>query len=94
MKFKNFKIGTKLSISFGVLVLVLVFVGLREFSLINGMQDKKIDVVRSYTLADDVMESKSGLQTEQQNIMEIMDATSQEEINIWIESHKNAQVGN
>jgi methyl-accepting chemotaxis protein len=92
MKFKNFKIGTKLSISFGVLVLVLVFVGLREFSLINSMQDKKIDVVKSYTLADIVMESKSVLLTEQQNIMEIMDATSLEEIDTWVESHKNAQV--
>ena len=90
MKFKNLKIGTKLSISFGVLVLVFVFVGLREFSLINDMQDKKTDIINSYTLADNVMESKSELLKEQLYLMEIM--TSDDELDIFTESHKNAQV--
>ena len=64
--------------------MVLIFLGLRELSIVNHLEENKDDLIYSTEIADHIMETKFGLRTEQLAIMELIeqsDLSNLEDVN-------------
>jgi len=77
MKFKDLSIGTKLAIGFGIITVILLVLGIREVYIVNHLEENTNDVVQSTTIADNIMEAKFNLRTEQLIIMELIEQDEQ-----------------
>ena len=80
MKWKNFKIGTKLAIGFGAVALMMVFSSVRMFTVLNILEANKADLIQSTDLADNIMETKFGISANQLLLMELIETDDKAEI--------------
>ncbi len=87
MNFKNFKIGTKLTIGFGLVIVILIVLGVVQKITLNSLGIDAENLYKSSEMADHVMESKADLIKEQQIIMEIMVAETNQEVAEWWNKH-------
>lgn len=87
---KNLKIRTKLLLGFSIILLILVFVGTREYMVLESLETKKNDLVQAYSMADAVMEAKYSLRSDMQLLMEILASHNEDEFNEEWVSHENA----
>ncbi len=72
---KNLKVSAKLIIGFGIIAIILLFVGVREFQVLDKMDKISDDLLKSAELADDIMEAKYFMCTDMQLLMEMIAAT-------------------
>lgn len=77
---KNLSVSLKLTIGFGIIVLILIFVGRREFYLLKASNKNHFDVVKNAELADNIMEAKYLMRTDMQLLMEMITATQLKEL--------------
>lgn len=87
MKIKNLKLRFKLILTSGVILLVLVLTGIQEFNTIKKLNDCRNDIVKSYNVADDIMESKVAMLSEMQVLMEMIEADNEVGLNEWWDLH-------
>lgn len=83
---RNLKIRTKLYISFILISLILLFVGVREYYALKTLEKNQSYMVKSLSAADAIMEAKYYLRLDMQTLMEIQ--ISEEETGCdhwWIE---------
>lgn len=80
MKFKNLRLGSKLGIGFGFFILILLLASVTEIVSLNGIAKKNKTVIKSYDLAEALLESKNLAFKEMQIMMEIMDSNSDDEL--------------
>lgn len=80
MKLKNLNVGVKLSIGFGLIIVMLILVSTRLFYVLEHLEENKQDVLHINGLADNVMEAKFSLKSDQLVLMEMLDESSNEEI--------------
>ena len=52
---KNLKIAVKLLLGFGLITIVLVGLSVREYSMLNRLEEERQDLVESMMLSDDFM---------------------------------------
>lgn len=87
MNFKNFKIGTKLTIGFGLGTAILVLIGITQKITLNTLSRNSHDMFYSADLADYIMEAKADMIKNQQVIMELIASKTIEEVSEWREVH-------
>jgi CHASE3 domain sensor protein len=90
MKFKNLKLGNKLGIGFGFLILILLVASVTEFVSLIGIDKKNRAVIKSYDLADAFLESKNHALQDMQILMEIMESNSNDQLANWSNMHASA----
>lgn len=89
MKLKDLKVGTKLSLSFGIITFILLVIGVRSYQVITHLEENKKDLIHSTELADNIMESKFALRSDQLLIMEIIEAHDLISLEAYLEEHKS-----
>ncbi len=87
MKFKDIKIKNKLTISFGLFIVIISVIGAREFMTLKEIEDKRQDILMSYDIADHLMETKYIMRTEMEIVMEIIQARDVEDMNKYWNLH-------
>lgn len=80
MKWKNFKIGTKLTIGFGAVAMMMLFSAVRILTVLNILETNKNDIIQSTALADNIMETKFGISANQLLLMELIETDEKAEI--------------
>ncbi len=88
MKFKNFKIRTKLTLGFSIVTLVLLILGISQEITLRSLSSDAKNLYRSSDLADHIMEAKTDLIKDQQIVMEMMIAANSEDLGSWWNKHK------
>jgi len=83
MRFKDLKLVYKLSISFGLIIAILIIVGIREYHSLNIIEYEQNDLIQSYEVNDAIMEAKYAIRTEMQTVMEILDSENPMELEKW-----------
>ena len=74
MQIKNWKIGTKLTVAFIAITLIILTVGLFNYQGMNTMQSKTQDILRASPWVDAAMEMKLSVTTDMQYVMELQAA--------------------
>jgi len=90
---KNLKIAAKLMLGFGLITLILVIIGVREYIVLNNVEDAKLDILKSAELADAIMESKYYLRSDMQILMEIIEADNEKDLELQWKAHIVAAEG-
>lgn len=84
--FKNLKIQNKFIVSFSIICIVFIVLGVRIFMSLWDISDKRKDMITSYTLADNVMEAKFAVKSDMQMFMEIIASHDKEDLDkFWAE---------
>ena len=86
----NLKIRVKLLISFSLFAVLMLVAGGRIFYVLQKMEEKSSDVVKSFVLADHIMEAKYSMRTDMQLVMEMLAAPNMEELTEFNNDHNNA----
>ncbi|PLX20083.1 MAG: hypothetical protein C0599_09750 [Salinivirgaceae bacterium] len=84
----NLKIGVKLYLSFGLVSLILLIVGVREYVVLHNLEDERFDLTQSYNMADGLMEAKYELRTDLWLLMEMLDADNTSTLNSLFQQHE------
>lgn len=90
---KNLKIGIKLALAFAVVLLIMLTIGGREYFVLNSIEEKKQDILKSFDMADAIMEAKYFLTADRLMLMEILEAESKEDVNAMWNEHVKAVEG-
>ena len=77
---KNLKIAVKLLLGFGLITIVLVGLSVREYSMLNRLEEERQDLVESMMLSDDFMEAKYNIKSCEQLLMEIINSENTAEL--------------
>lgn len=88
MNFKHFKIRTKLVISFGAVVVILAIFGLSSIRALSKVNTKNNEMVKSFKLADAIMETKYLIRVEMQSVMEVLEAESENQLTEYMDLHE------
>lgn len=89
MNFLNtLKVRTKLLVSFSIVGLLILFMGVSTFNVLSDLDKAKNDLVKSYELADHMSESKYAIRSSMQAIMEMLVSENPKELNEWWEMHQ------
>ena len=72
MKFKNLNLSTKLTLGFGIVSVLLLALGARVIFVLTHLEENKAEVINSTELADNIMEGKFALRSEQLLIIDSM----------------------
>ena len=91
--FNNLKVKTKLLGSFTVVVLLMLFLGARVYIMLNEISSAKATMLKSYELADFMMEAKYSIRTDMQAIMEILASVDATELDDYWKLHKSSAQG-
>ena len=84
---KNLKLRTKLLLGFGITVLILLFIGIRQYMVLNELEDKRNDLTKSNEWADAIMEAKYAVKSDMQLLMEVLQTNSEQELNAYWSEH-------
>jgi methyl-accepting chemotaxis protein len=87
MKFRNFRLGGKLTIGFGFFILILLVAGISQFVSLKGMQKKSRTVIMSYDLTKSFLESKNYVIQDHQILMKIVGSVSNDQLTNYMKSH-------
>ena len=87
MKWKNFNIGTKLSVGFGAVIVVMLIVAIRMYAVLDNLEANKIDIINSTEVADNIMESKFAVRSDQLLLMEALEETDKDVVKTLIVDH-------
>lgn len=87
MNFKDLKIGTKLTIGFGLVTAMLVTLGVTQKLTLNTLSRDSHNMYNSADMADHIMEAKADMIKEQQVVMELIAARTANEISEWWNLH-------
>ena len=87
MNFKNLKIGTKLTVGFGLITLILIILGVTQFVKLQNLGSDQNDLIESFNMADYMMEAATNLAIEKQLVMEIIASENMDELNTWWDLH-------
>jgi methyl-accepting chemotaxis protein len=87
MKFRNFRLGGKLTIGFGFFILILLVAGISQFVSLKGMQKKSRKVISSYDLAKSFLESKNYILQDNEVLLKIVGSASNDQITNYMERH-------
>ncbi|OFX21210.1 MAG: hypothetical protein A2033_04925 [Bacteroidetes bacterium GWA2_31_9] len=87
MKWKNLKIGTKLITAMGVIIALLIIIGFQQVYTLNNLERSKNDIIKSYELADAIMEAKYNIRSDMQMLMEILEDNELAEFNVFSNEH-------
>jgi len=69
---KNLKISLRLSVSFGIILILLIFIAITSFTSINNLENDIQEMVEGAPLVDGAMEMKLSVQADLQMIMELL----------------------
>ena len=93
MQIKNWKIGTKLTVAFIAITLIILTVGLFNYQGMNTMQSKTQDILRASPWVDAAMEMKLSVTTDMQYVMELQAAQNIAELtSVWAEHEANVAI--
>ncbi|MDA3867036.1 MAG: hypothetical protein PF489_09870, partial [Salinivirgaceae bacterium] len=84
----NMKIGVKLFLGFGITSFILLFVGVREYQVLQNLEDERIDMQTANDLADAVMEAKFELKTDLQLVMEMLNSNNLSKLKSYFAEHQ------
>lgn len=84
---KNMKLSTKLYTAFGILTIILLVLGLREYLVLNEIALKKDNLEQSFILSDAAMEAKYVMRSDMQMIMEMIEVDNLEGLEEQMNEH-------
>ena len=93
MKFKNLKISYKLIIGFSIITAILVAVSIREYYVLNILEEDKTDIIKSAELSDAIMEIKFLMSSEMKTAMELMDCEETKDLEKYWQDMLSNQKG-
>jgi methyl-accepting chemotaxis protein len=88
MKLKNQKVGTKLTIAFGIILLIFVAAIVIISFQIQRLETNSYSITKATMLTNKVMESKFAIRSDQLYLMEIIDTKDASELNQNIRQHE------
>jgi methyl-accepting chemotaxis protein len=88
MRFKDFKIGTKLTLGFSITTLILIILGVTQMITLKTLGIDAENLYKSADLADHIMEAKSNMIKDQQIVMELLASENNVELNNWWKEHE------
>ncbi len=84
MSFLNdLKVRTKLLAGFSIVALLILYMGVKTYSILTDLDNAKTDLVKSYELADNMSESKYAIRSSMQAIMEMLASENPSELEEW-----------
>lgn len=87
MKFKDFKIATKLTIGFSLVITILIVLGVSQKLTLNTLGNDAHNLFNSADMADHIMEAKADMIKEQQIVMELMASKTESDVDDWWNVH-------
>lgn len=87
--FRNLKIKTKLLIGFGIIVLILLISGVREFALLNKLEQKRIRYTKAVATQNLLKESRLLISYEMTSAANALNAQSNKELREAQKLHLN-----
>ncbi|MCP4311676.1 MAG: HAMP domain-containing protein [Bacteroidetes bacterium] len=75
MKLNTLKIGTKLSIGFGLITVIIISMGIRIYFVLNQLESNKVDIINANEVADKIMKSKFAFRSDQLLLLEAIEET-------------------
>jgi len=88
MNFRDLKIGSKLSIGFGLVTIILLSIGLTVIKNLNQLEEDRFDLIQSYEMDELMAKAKFSLATEMQIVMELLSCEETQELNDWWAKHE------
>lgn len=86
--FENLKMRKKLFLTFFIIGLLLITIGIISMFVINRLNNNRDKLAMSYDITKAITESKYNLRGEMQLVMELMAADSEFELNGYMQEHR------
>jgi methyl-accepting chemotaxis protein len=88
--FNNLRVRTKLLAGFSIVSLLILYMGIKMYTVLGDLDKAKTDLVESYKLADNMSESKYAIRSSMQAIMEMLASENTTELEEWWALHKES----
>jgi methyl-accepting chemotaxis protein len=86
--FNALKVKTKLLLSFAILSLLLIYMGIKTNTVLDELDEAKANLIKSYQLADNMSESKYAIRGSMQAIMEMLASETSRELDEYWKMHR------